>query len=336
MRTWSKTRTGSKIFTPMKRTEMLTILLACFLSFSACDSGKDEPKPEEPAKEDPVAPLKIGYGLAIGNFTAEKLTYAKSVGVSYVEASGMSLFLDGNRNFKLSDEEIIKRLTEAKKAADAAGIKVWSVHMPYGQNIDLSIINEEDRQDVVDKHKKLIGFLKILEPQIILFHPSYYLGLNERDRRKSQLIKSATELDKAVQSINATMVLENMLGPELTASNGRERPLMRTVEETVEIFQRLPKTIYSAIDMNHIKNPENLIKAMGSRLKTVHIADGTGAAENHFFPCTGEGKNNWNAILAALEEVKYTGPFMYESAFEDEKDFATCYQSLYTNYINSK
>ncbi|WP_276496758.1 sugar phosphate isomerase/epimerase family protein [Pontibacter litorisediminis] len=320
----------------MKRIAMFTILLACLISFSACDSGKDEPVPEEPANETPVAPLKIGYGLAIGSFTPEKLTYAKSVGVSYVEASGMSLFLDGNRNFKLSDEEIIKRLADAKKAADAAGIKVWSVHMPYGQNIDLSIINEEDRQDVVEKHKKLIAFLKILEPQIILFHPSYYLDLNERDRRKSQLIKSATELNKAVQSINSIMVIENMLGPELLASNGRERPLMRSVEETVEIFARLPNTIYSAIDMNHIKNPENLIKAMGSRLKTVHIADGTGAAENHFFPCSGEGKNDWNAILGALEAVGYNGPFMYESAYEDEKDFATCYQSLYTNYINSK
>ncbi|CAM3655998.1 TIM barrel protein [Pontibacter korlensis] len=315
---------------------MLAILFACLLNFSACDTGKDEPAPEEPAKETPVAPLQIGYGLAISKFTPEKLAYAKSVGVSFVEASGMSLFLDGNRNFKLSDEEIIKRLTDAKKAADAAGIKVWSVHMPYGQHIDLSILNEADRQDVVAKHTKLISFLRILEPEVILFHPSYYLGLNERDRRKSQLIKSATELDKAVQSINATMVLENMLGPELQASNGRERPLMRTVEETVEIFNRLPKSIYSAIDMNHIKNPENLIKAMGSRLKTVHIADGTGAAENHFFPCSGEGKNDWNAILAALEAVEYTGPFMYESAYEDEKDFATCYQSLYTNYINSK
>lgn len=315
---------------------MLTLLFACLLSFSACSSGKDEPKPEEPSKETPVAPLKIGYGLGIGNFTNEKLTYAKSVGVSYVEASAMGTFLDANRKFRLSDEEIIKRLTDAKKAADAAGIKVWSIHMPYGQNIDLSIISEADRQDVVAKHKKLISFLKILEPEVILFHPSYYLDLNERDMRKSQMIKSATELNDAVRGIGATMVIENMLGPELMASNGRERPLMRTVEETQEIFARLPKTIDLAIDMNHIKNPEKLIRAMGSRLKTVHIADGTGAAENHFFPCSGEGKNDWNAILAALDEVGYTGPFMYESAFEDEKDFATCYQKLYNNYINSK
>lgn len=315
---------------------MLTILFACLLSFSACDSGKDEPVPEGPAKETPVAPLKIGYGLGINNFTAEKLKYAKSVGVTYVEASGMGTFLDANRKFRLSDEEIIKKLTAAKKAADEAGIKVWSVHMPFGQNIDLSILNEADRQDVVAKHIKLVNFLKILEPEIILFHPSYYLGLNERDMRKSQLIKSSIALDEAVRGIKATMVLENMLGPELMASNGKERPLMRTVEETVEIFARLPRSIYSAIDMNHIKNPEKLIRAMGSRMKTVHIADGTGAAENHFFPCSGEGKNNWNAILAALDEVGYTGPFMYESAFEDEKDFTACYQSLYNNYINSK
>ncbi|WP_211332067.1 sugar phosphate isomerase/epimerase family protein [Pontibacter actiniarum] len=315
---------------------MLAILLACSLCLTGCDSSKEEPTPDVPAKETPVAPLKVGYSLPIGNFTKEKLPYAKSVGVSYVEASGMSLFVDDRRDFKMSDEEVTQKLREAKKAADEAGIKVWSVHMPYSQSIDLSTVSEADRQDIVAMHQKLITFLRILEPEVILFHPSYYLGLNERDMRKSQLIKSATTLDEAVQAINATMVLENMLGPELLAGNGRERPLMRSVEETVEIFSRLPTTIYSAIDMNHIKNPETLIKAMGSRLKTIHVADGTGAAENHFFPCSGEGKNNWTAILGALEEVKYTGPFMYESAYQDEKDLMPCYQSLYQNYSNSK
>ncbi|TPE41029.1 sugar phosphate isomerase/epimerase family protein [Pontibacter mangrovi] len=319
----------------MKNAMIYTILLSCLLSV-ACSSGKDEPTPQEPDKEKPVAPLKVGYALAISKFTPEKLSYAESVGVSYVEASGMTLFVNEERAFKLSDEQVIAKLTEAKNAADAAGIKIWSVHMPFSQSIDISTVNEEDRQQVVAMHKKLISFLEILKPEVILFHPSYYLGLNERDMRKSQLIKSATELDEAVQAINATMVLENMLGPELQASGGRERPLMRTVEETKEIFARLPQSIRSAIDMNHIKNPENLIRAMGSRLKTVHIADGTGAAENHYYPCSGEGKNDWSAILGALDEVGYKGPFMYESAYDDEKDLAPCYQSLYENYINSK
>ncbi len=81
-----------------------------------------------------------------------------------------------------------------------------------------------------------------------------------------------------------------MLGFDLLVDAKRERPLMRTVEEAVELMNRLPEDIYSAIDMNHIKYPEKLILAMGKRLKSVHIADGTGKQENHFFPCSGQGQ----------------------------------------------
>ncbi|MEC3880521.1 sugar phosphate isomerase/epimerase family protein [Parapedobacter sp. 10938] len=66
--------------------------------------------------------------------------------------------------------------------------------------------------------------------------------------------------------------------------------------------------------MNHIKHPERLIRALGKRLKHVHIADGTGDAENHWLPCSGKGNNDWPAILAALDEAGYAGPFMYECA----------------------
>ena len=58
---------------------------------------------------------------------------------------------------------------------------------------------------------------------------------------------------------------------------------MSTVEETVEIFNRPSDDIYSAVEMNNIKNPEKLIRAIGDRIKSVHIADGKGEAENHFF-----------------------------------------------------
>jgi len=280
-------------------------------------------------------PLKIGYALGVTKVTAEQMKAARLGGVDYVEISFGGL-IDGNRNFKVSDEEMMALMHKAKKAADDAGIKVWSIHMPFGKNIDLSLTDETERRQVVALHRKVLGYCKILQPQVILFHPSYYLGLNEREARKKQLIKSATELNKTVRSMKATMVIENMLGPELLVDAERERPLCRTVEETVEIMNRLPKNIYAAVDMNHIKHPENLIRALGKRLKSVHIADGTGEAENHFFPCSGQGHNNWTEILAALHEARYSGPFMFESAFEDASDLKTCYEAMYNAYVGEK
>src|SRR5690625_7930321 len=104
--------------------------------------------------------------------------------------------------------------------------------------------------------------------------------------------------------MGAQMVVENMLGPKLMKGDV-ERPLLRTVEETMELFDRFPSAVGLAIDMNHIKNPEILIRRMGHRLKTIHVADGTGEAEDHFFPCSGDGQYDLIAILYALFEVYY-------------------------------
>ncbi|WP_052258977.1 sugar phosphate isomerase/epimerase family protein [Sphingobacterium sp. T2] len=128
-------------------------------------------------------------------------------------------------------------------------------------------------------------------------------------------------------------MIENMLGYELVRSNKKqETPLCRTVDEMTAIMKLMPKDVFAAVDMNHIKHPENLIMALGKRLKSVHIADGDGKKECHYFPCSGEGENDWSAILLALKKVGYKGPFMYECAFKDVKDLRACFEGLRCNY----
>lgn len=325
---------------PARLNSTLLLSLMLIVGFISCTANSVSADRADDHKEPPqkgiTPPLQVGYSIPIGGgkFSLKSLKYAKSVGVDFVEVSGIGFFVDQNRKFKCNEQEIIEKLEQVKKNADEAGIKIWSIHMPFGQNIDLSLTDEKDREEVVAMHSKLVGYLKILKPKIMLFHPSYYLGLSERDRRKAQLIKSAIALDKKVQEINAIMVIENMLGPELLKDADQERPLLRTVEETQEIMAHLPESIGLAIDLNHIKNPEKMILAMSGRLKTLHVADGTGEREDHYFPCSGKGKNDWTKIMVALEKVDYTGPFMFESAYTDEADLLQCYRSLYKDYLD--
>jgi len=305
---------------------LIFIPLISFLSLHTSAQKVNTPKP-----------LRIGYSTHINNITPENMTYAKSKGIDCIETSFGVLMNKKERTFMLAEDEIIEKVKQAKKAADDAGIQIWSVHMPFGEKIDLSIADEGERQQVVSLHKKILEYCRILQPQIILFHPSFYLGLNERNVRKNQLIKSAKELNKYVRDIHAIMVIENMTGYKLLLPDGkRERPLCRTVEETVAIMNRMPKNIYSAIDLNHIKHPEKLIHAMGGRLKTIHVADGDGENERHYFPCSGEGENDWPLILSALQEAGYSGPFMFESAYPDVKDLKPCYEALYNEFLAIK
>lgn len=306
-----------------KRYFFLTTVI--IYSFLFCNKAKSQSAPQ---------PLQLGFSIGISKITPEILKKSKANGIDYIETS-LNAYVDSTRALKIPDEEIIRNVKAAKKMAADAGIQIWSIHMPFGPRIDLSLRDDAEREKVLELHKKIIGFCAILQPKIILFHPSFFLGLNEREIRISQMVKSAIELNKDVKAIGATMVVENMFGPELLRDANRERPLFRTVEESVKIMDLLPKDIYAAIDLNHIKYPSSLIYAMGPRLKTIHVADGSDKAENHFFPCSGEGHNDWVAILIALNAVGYKGPFMYESKYKDVADFKPCYESLYKNFLQA-
>lgn len=280
-------------------------------------------------------PMKVGFSFPLSKINDSSMARIKTVGIDCIEISGIGALADKEANLKYTDRQLRQMAVKARNAADKAGIKIWSIHMGYGKDIDLSLISEQQRAKTIAFHKKVLQMCQVLRPKIILFHPSWYLGLNERPERISQLIKSCKELLPGIQKLGATMVVENMLGFELQKDDKYERPLCRTVEETKAIFERLPAAIGSAIDMNHIKNPEKLILAMGSRLKTVHIADGTGKAENHYLPCSGKGLNNWNAILDALYSVHYQGPFMFECHYKDVSQLPSCYKTLYDSYLAS-
>ncbi|NLN49022.1 MAG: sugar phosphate isomerase/epimerase [Clostridiales bacterium] len=303
----------------MRKSVVLIVLL--FLYFNIASAQKQKQTP---------GLLKVGYSVGIDKITAEKLKYAKSVNIECIEVSGMNTLFDGNRKFLLNDAEMTDKFIDIKKWADDAGIRIWSVHMPYGRNIDLSTIDEDGRKEVVELHKKLLGFCKVLNPQIVLFHPSWLPVRHQREKHKDQLVKSVKELNREVRKMKAVMVIENLLGYKPVRDEQYENPLFRTVEEAVEMMNRMPRTVYSAIDMNHIKNPERLIDSMGNRLKSVHVSDGNGEKECHYMPCSGKGENDWVAILRALDSAGYKGPFMYECAYDDEKQLVDCYHSLYS------
>lgn len=272
---------------------------------------------------------KIGFSIGANALTKKKLQQISDAGIDCIE-TGLTAYINKDSlTFKLPEAEMLKKMREIKQAANETGVEIWSIHMPYGKEIDISFVEEGRRSKVVAFHQQVLKYVAILKPKIILFHPSYYLGLNEREMRIEQLVKSVGELNSRVKAIKATMVVENMLGPALLVSKGdQERPLLRTVEECVDIFKLLPDDVYAAVDLNHIAQPEQLLMALGMRVKTLHVADGDGKAERHYFPCDAKGQNNWEAVFNALDKINYKGPFMYESATHDLTAYKACYSKL--------
>ena len=223
------------------------------------------------------------------------------------------------------DRQIEARCRQLKRDLKRAGIEIWSVHMPFGREIDLSQTDEAVRQRSVELHRRVLRFCKILSPRIVLFHPSWYLGHGERDARIAQLVRSVGELLPDAKKIGARVVIENMLGYELVKDGNYERPLGRTVEEVLHIMSLVPREVDAAVDTNHIDNPELLISALGRRVRTIHVSDGDGRSECHELP--GQG---------LYEDAHYRGVFMYEVKKAEFPQLKACYDRLYEQYVQSK
>lgn len=281
-----------------------------------------------------VIKYPLGYSVDISKITDEKMRYARSLGITHIELAGIGAILDKNLDTIDVSGKWISHIRSVREILDRTGMKVWSVHMPFSRNYDISLIDEAKRRRVVTAHRNILRALQPLQIQVILFHPSYYLGLNEREARAAQLTKSVSELYTSVNSYGQQMVVENMLGPALRKGDV-ERPLLRTVEECQKLFAGFPKKVGLAVDMCHISNPEKLILAFGTRVKTVHVSNGTGDAESHYLPCDDRGNNDWNAIFAALRKAKYKGVFMHESKYKDERELVDCYNTIWDNYESS-
>lgn len=72
-------------------------------------------------------------------------------------------------------------------------------------------------------------------------------------------------------------------------------------------------------DTNHLLGEDNVefIKKVGDKIVTTHVSDYDFVNERHWLP--GEGKQNWDALIKALSEAGYDGPWLYEIGFNCPK-----------------
>ena len=95
-------------------------------------------------------------------------------------------------------------------------------------------------------------------------------------------------------------------------------------------------------DTNHLlcEDAVDFIRNIGDKIVTTHISDFDFYNERHWLP--GEGKLDWQAILRALKEIGYQGPWLYEIGFACPKtiyrdrdltceDFARNAKELFNN-----
>ncbi|MPY91229.1 MAG: TIM barrel protein [Luteitalea sp.] len=237
---------------------------------------------------------KVGTSVGLSDTSsAEQFLALKRAGIEAVE-----LVLKGVDR---------QRARQAREWAEAAGIELWSGHVPYATDLDPSNPSEEERQEVVRQLRDLFDVYSLLGVKKLNIHASSEITrpipILERRARIASARKSLATLADKADSIEAQLAVECL--PRACLGN--------TSDEMLILLEGVA-SLGVTLDTNHIfqEKPEEFVRKLGSRIVNTHVADHDGIDERHWLP--GNGVIDFVSIVLALQDVGYLGPFMFECA----------------------
>ena len=238
----------------------------------------------------------------------------KTQGLEYVEVTM-------NNVIAKDPEGAPGRAKKLMEDLQTAGIKVWSVHMPYSRTLDISVIDDAKRNENIQYMKDAMQIAAIFQPRYIVLHPSSEpIYPNEREQRLANSHAAIGYLASVAKEIGAVLCIEN-LPRTCLGQNGEE--MMRLIDgyENVGI----------CFDTNHLlyQSHSDFLKTIEKgTIKTVHISDYDFSDERHLVP--GKGLIDNKALWDGIKENGYEGIMMFECK-GDVKELLTAREILLGN-----
>ena len=196
------------------------------------------------------------------------------------------------------DEAEIKETRERLAFVKSTGLYFNAIHIPYGDQWDISRKDEAERQVSMENIRKLVEITKEFSPFTYILHSSFEPIMDEdRDVKLAALIKSVKEL----RSLGVTIAIENL--PRTC--------LMNTATEILSVIEAVGG-MPICIDVNHFLRDitHKAVAAISKYAIATHISDHDYVNERHWLP--EKGKIDFMQTIAALERAGYQGSFTYE------------------------
>jgi hypothetical protein len=133
----------------MKRFWIVFIFMICFVLSASAQS------------------LELGTTTALVKFpSADNFKLIKSNGIQWVEVALNQCYR------KVPKRDVNQRIAQMKLAVDSAGLKVWSVHLPFSKTLDISVLNDSARNANVNFLIKMMKKSKTFSPLRFVLHSS--------------------------------------------------------------------------------------------------------------------------------------------------------------------
>ena len=242
--------------------------------------------------------LKKGTSLCFtGSLSAESFADLKANGIDAVEFSFSKARYYDEFDFVNRAQEYADRVREA-------GLEWWSLHLPFSGKLDISILDDELRADIMKINTEMILAAGKAGCKVAVLHPSSEpISDDIRPQRLAYSRENIIRLREVCDSVGMKLAVENL-------------PRTCLCNRSAEMINLLRGTGAGVVfDTNHSLVEENVefltaLTDAGLEILSLHISDYDFVDERHRLP--GDGINNWKGILAALEKVGYKGPLMYE------------------------
>jgi len=196
-------------------------------------------------------------------------------------------------------------------------INVCSVNAPFSILLDISSVDEMQRNIAVNEIKKAVNVCEFFQAEYLVIHPCVKVfpitNINFIRKKIAQIKKSMDEICENAMLHRVKVSCENP-APHLLGG---------WAADLLEIIGDFPKeTVGACLDTGHanlIGDPSEYLRAISGRLFTLHVSDNDGSYSAHLPP--GQGKINWAQFAASLKATGFKGVFMLEilggSRFED-------------------
>lgn len=256
------------------------------------DTGSS--KPRKPKR------LGLSSGYFTEPFDDNQAAAYKEAGVSFIE------FSQQEKRFEISLAEKHEDFVSAVGFANKHGLRFQTYHIPYGDNWDISVLDEDKRQWNVKHILELATTINSIQaPEIgFILHPSFEpIPETERVGRLNQARKSLIELASSLELVN----------PEISwaVENLPRTCLGRDIAEMKYLLESDFRLGF-CFDTNHLLTEDNLdlLDELGHRMICIHIADYDKTNERHWAP--GSGIIDWDALKNKLDEINFENSLLYE------------------------
>ena len=179
------------------------------------------------------------------------------------------------------------------------------IHLEIFNDYDLATLDDKQREKTLTAYRQAVDVMDALGGGILVTH---HIQIPEPDdaqhtEKRAAYIRNLGAVARYAAPKTVSFAVEN-------TSRGYTRDPSRLVELIADLNESNVGVVIDTGHRNILGDPVEALRIAGHHLMTLHLHDNHGEEDEHLLP--GRADIDWDGVVGALDEIGYSGVFMYE------------------------